>query len=67
MKIIGTGSACGSKTAGNRVLQAIGLDRDRIKSSVRISFDTENTLDEIEYASQKIYKVYKNIYEKVKG
>ncbi len=64
--IVGKGSACGSKTAGNRVLEAIGFDSKRVKSSIRVSFDYNNTLEEINCASQKIYEVYKEIYSKVK-
>ena len=64
--IVGKGSACGSKTAGNRVLKAVGLDDGRIKSSIRLSFDYEQTKQEIQYACEKIYEVYKEIYEKVK-
>lgn len=64
--IVGTGSACGSRTAGNRVLQAIGLDKDRVKSSIRVSFDPSLMLKDVEYASKMIYEVYTNIYNKVK-
>ena len=64
--IIGTGSACGSKTAGNRVLEAIGLSKERVKSSVRVSFDPSLSISDVEFASKKIYEVYKNILEKVK-
>lgn len=64
--IVGKGSACGAKTAGNRVLKAVGLDDGRIKSSIRLSFDYEQTKQEIQYACEKIYEVYKEIYEKVK-
>lgn len=64
--IVGKGSACGSKTAGNRVLKAIGLDDNRIKSSIRLSFDYEQTEEEIRYACEKIYEVYCEIYNKVK-
>ncbi len=64
--IVGKGSACGAKTAGNRVLKAIGLDDNRIKSSIRLSFDYEQTEEEIQYACEKIYEVYNEIYNKVK-
>jgi len=64
--IVGKGSACGAKTAGNRVLKAIGFDDDRIKSSIRISFDYNNTIEEIQFAGKKIYDTYKEIFNKVK-
>ena len=64
--IVGKGSACGAKTAGNRVLQAVGFGADRIKSSIRVSFDYNNTDEEIDIACKKIYDVYKEIYNKVK-
>lgn len=64
--IIGKGSACGSKTAGNRVLEAMGFDSNRVKSSVRISFDYNLTEQEIDYACAKIYDTYKELYKKVK-
>ena len=64
--IVGKGSACGAKTAGNRVLKAGGLGDDTIKSSIRISFDYEQTEEEILFACEKIYETYKEIYNKVK-
>ncbi len=63
--IVGLGSACSSKKAGNRVLENIGLDKDLIVSSVRISFNAYQTLEEIEKASEIIVKVYKDIKERV--
>ena len=64
--VIGTGSACGAKTAGNRVLQALGLNHDAIKSSVRVSFDYNNSTEEVKLACDIIYEKYKNIYDRVK-
>ncbi len=64
--IVGKGSACGAKTAGNRVLKAIGFDDNKIKSSIRVSFDYNNTIEEIQFASKKIYDTYKEIFNKVK-
>ena len=63
--IVGLGSACSSKKAGNRVLENIGLDKDLIVSSVRISFNAYQTLEEIEKASEIIVKVYKDIKDRV--
>ena len=64
--IIGKGSACGSKSAGNRVLEAMGFDINKVKSSVRVSFDFNISEEEASYACAKIYEVYKEIYNKVK-
>lgn len=64
--IVGKGSACGSKTAGNRVLEALGFDNKKVKSSIRVSFDFNNTIEEIEFAAEKIYNTYKDIFNKVK-
>lgn len=63
--IVGLGSACSSKKAGNRVLENIGFDKDVIISSVRISFNAYQTLEEIEKACEIIEEVYKNIKERV--
>ena len=64
--IISTGSACSSKHAGNRILENIGLNKDRIKSSVRISFNAYLTEQEVERAGKMILQVYNEIWEKVK-
>ncbi len=64
--IVGKGSACGSKTAGNRVLEAMAFDEKRVKSSIRLSFDYNQTKEEIDFACNRIYQVYKEIYNRVK-
>ncbi len=64
--VVGTGSACSSKKAGNRVLQEMGFDNDYIKSSIRISFNYNQSVKEIETAGSLILKKYYEILEKVK-
>lgn len=64
--IVGKGSACSSKSAGNRILEAMGFEHNRVKSSIRVSFDYQTTCEEAKLACQKIYEKYKEIYEKVK-
>ena len=48
--LISNGASCSSnsKRAGNRVLQAIGLDKELIAGSIRISFNEFNTNQEIQ-------------------
>lgn len=63
--IVGLGSACSSKKAGNRVLEEIGIDKDDVISSVRISFNAYQTQDEIVNAANIIKEVYQNIKQRV--
>ena len=47
---VSAGSACSSnKPAPSATLKAIGVKRDYLDSTVRISFSAENTLQEVEY------------------
>lgn len=64
--IVGTGSACSTKKAGNRILEAMGFSKDYIKSSIRVSFNSYQTIDEVEKAGEIILKKYYEILEKVK-
>lgn len=52
--IIGTGSACSSSKVENRVLTAMGRTKDEVLGSIRISFSKDNTIEEINVASQKL-------------
>ena len=63
--IVGLGSACSSKKAGNRVLDKIGVSKDDIISSVRISFNAYQSVEEIEEAGEIIVQVYKDILQRV--
>ena len=63
--IVGLGSACSSKKAGNRVLDKIGISKDDIISSVRISFNAYQSVEEIEEAGEIIVQVYKDILQRV--
>ena len=51
--LIGTGSAC-SKNAHSRVLKECGYSNEVLQGVLRISFGFENTLDEIDFAVNKL-------------
>jgi len=53
--LVSTGSACSSKKAGNRTLEAMGLKLDEVVGSVRISFSAYEDFDE-EYVANSIIK-----------
>lgn len=60
--MVGNGSACSSKKRGNRILSAMGFSDAEIEGSLRISFSTYNTKQEIidfVKAFDKIVKEYK--------
>lgn len=59
--IIGTGSACSSKKSGNRVLEAMGINKQTMLSSVRISFSYFNTLEEIAFAANALVQACKQL------
>lgn len=63
---VGTGSACSTKKAGNRVLESLGQTKDQIKTHIRISLDSELTEKEIVSAGKLILDTYYEIWEKVK-
>lgn len=65
--LVGTGSACASTKMGNRTLESMGVNQSLIKGSMRISFDISNTMEEIEFASNKIVETYTNLKKKLKG
>ena len=61
--IIGTGSACSSKKQGNRILENMGVPKDYILGSIRISLSSFNTFDEIKTATNEIINQYKILKE----
>lgn len=64
--IVGMGSACSAKKAGNRILESIGFDKEDIKSRIRISFNEFLSVEEVKNAAEKIIEVYNQIWERVK-
>ena len=63
--IVGLGSACSAKKAGNRVLQEIGLSNEDIISSCRISFNAYQNAEEVESAGKIILEVYADLLKKL--
>lgn len=56
--LVSNGSACSSKNTDNRILNCMGVNKKYIESSLRVSFDEFNTIEEIDIAIDKIKKVY---------
>lgn len=63
--IVGLGSACSAKKAGNRVLKEIGFADEEIISSCRISFNAYMTGEEIETAGKIIVETYQEMKKRV--
>ncbi len=63
--IVGTGSACSTKKAGNRVLESMGYKKEQIKSHLRISFDEFLTEEEVRKAGEIIVEEYNKLRERV--
>lgn len=60
--MVGNGSACSSKKKGNRILSAMGFSDAEIEGSLRISFSSYNTKQEVidfVKAFDKVIKEYK--------
>ena len=64
--IIGIGSACSSKKQNNRVLEQMGVDKQYILGSIRISMSSFNTPQEIKQATKIIIEQYKILKEKMR-
>lgn len=62
---IGVGSACSSKTQINRVLNNMGLEKQYILGSIRLSFSNQNTMEEIIEATNILIKQYKELKERM--
>ncbi len=64
--VVGRGSACSSKKAGNSVLEAMGYSREQVKGALRVSFSDISTLKEVESAAKIIKEKYLELYERTK-
>ena len=54
-----TGSACSSKKRKvSRVLTAMGIDSDRAECALRFSLSPYTTIEEIDYAAEKLGALY---------
>ncbi len=52
--LIGTGSACSSKSSDNRILSSMGNSKEEVAGNIRLSFGVDNTKEEAEYVANKI-------------
>ena len=52
--LVSTGSACSTKKAGNRILESMGMKKEEVVSSIRISFNAYMSQEEVEEAGRKI-------------
>ncbi len=64
--IVGMGSACSAKKAGNRILESMGKAKEEIKSHIRVSFSELLSESEVEEAGKIILETYQNLWERVK-
>ena len=65
---VSSGSACSSnKRRESAVLTAIGLDRDRLESTLRFSFNETNTEEEVDYAINTIKELLPVLRHYVRG
>lgn len=64
--IVGMGSACSAKKAGNRVLQSMGYSAEKIKSSIRVSFNAYLNEEDVAYAGEVLVKKYLDLRERVR-
>jgi cysteine desulfurase len=59
---VSTGSACFSKSLeASHVIAAIGGDHERAHGSIRFSLGRYNTMDEVEYAVEKLKSIVENL------
>lgn len=64
--IVGMGSACSAKKAGNRILESMGKAKEEVKSYLRISFCESLTVEDVEKAGEIIIDTYQKLRERVK-
>lgn len=60
--LVSTGSACSTKKAGNRILESMGIRKEDVVSSIRISFNAYITEAEVEEAGRKILSCAQKIH-----
>lgn len=58
---VGTGSACSSKNPHSRVLREAGYNSDVLDGVIRISFNFDTKLDDVEFAVNKINENANNL------
>jgi len=59
--LVGTGSACSSSKVGNRILENMGYNKKEVMGSVRVSFNANNTKQEIDVVVGALADYIKNI------
>ena len=64
--IVGKGSACSSKKAGNHVLEAMGYKPNEVKGAVRVSFDASLDEADVRQAAKIIKEKYIELWEKLR-
>ena len=64
--IVGRGSACSAKKAGNHVLEAMGFNVQQIKGAIRVSFDASLSNADVVSAAETIKQTYYQLWEKLK-
>lgn len=58
---VSTGSACDSTSIEpSHVIQALGLSAEYVNATLRISIGSQNTFEEIEYATRELIKIVKS-------
>ena len=63
--LISRGSACSSKKSGNRILESMGLDKENILGSVRISFSKNSNIEEAKFAGKCLNDCYTKLLDKL--
>lgn len=58
---ISAGSACSARKGPSGALTAYGLSKQEIEGTVRISFGTENTEDEVDFLAEKLIETVKKL------
>lgn len=65
--LVGTGSACSSKTKKNRALESMKIEKRFIDGNIRISFSPQNTLEEVKKAVDVIAEAIVKLRRKING